>query len=883
MKLYNKIDVVLFKLYDVRLKEISVMTMKFKRLISLLIAVALVFCAVPFNTVASAVDSSYLEGVTEEEIKNAYTGTEKLLNFVMKNYMTEDIGQMIEPMIYNDAVVSELLVSVYASMEETASDLEVLGIDVTTKGVAEKLVEYPEAQAVLNEAASFADVDVTKLKWGVTDKYSFARAVSAALSPLNIMLDMLLCSGELTIYKIIKIKGGDGYTTAVLPILNALGCTGILTQEELTLQAAEDKNSIIYNILVSALSLIDRLKEDPLGTLVTVLPEFAYFCESGQLNAGLSTLMTPIKENSYVQLAVKLGLVSFEDITFDAEAMINESLTAMATEGGLKLSPIDFELLSSFGGEADGVYKSDKLRTFVEILRYLLDTLKQNKEQLPSLLPAVGGSEALLPQDAVENILSQETDVILKTYISLFNNTEMPAPESFIFPTVAFTQVAYTQNLTKENFDKVLDGIDELVNEFIAEYSDYSELESILKDALYTNANINALVKGIYTALEKEGLSEVLGVIGVDISPKAVASRLTEGDYAEVRTVLNGSASWSKVNLNGVSWNFRDGRRRGFENSLVASLRPLYPLLEIILCGKDITLIDSIIINGADGYNVAIIPVLEGLGCDSKSIKTYEQYIADDETDAILKNITTPVFDLLDDLLDKPVENALEILPNIVYFIDSGNLNVCINNLLRPVTALTEKIKPVYNLQMDTSSFAVSLNMNDILSSVGSSMGIKLKETDLKILYSLGEAETRTSKQLIDGVNPTYTYIKPDKTALLITVLRYLVDTLKMPENSAVLSESMSGGGADSFALYASQIFAQFEQMTTDEILEWLYNLLFKERVIVPLPEGETYNPTIIYEEPPKDYTPYYIIGGVAAFGLIVGLVFFINRKKLYY
>ena len=71
--------------------------------------------------------------------------------------------------------------------------------------------------------------------------------------------------------------------------------------------------------------------------------------------------------------------------------------------------------------------------------------------------------------------------------------------------------------------------------------------------------------------------------------------------------------------------------------------------------------------------------------------------------------------------------------------------------------------------------------------------------------------------------------------------------------------------------------------MTTDEIIEWLHNLLFKERVIVPLEEGESYNPTIIYEEPPKDYTVLYIIGGVALFGAIVGLVFYLNRKKLYY
>ncbi len=388
---------------------------------------------------------------------------------------------------------------------------------------------------------------------------------------------------------------------------------------------------------------------------------------------------------------------------------------------------------------------------------------------------------------------------------------------------------------------------------------------------------------GIYSALEKEGMIEMLSVMGVDASPKGVASLLTESDYSSAKSVLSKASSWSKVNLNGVSWGFYNGRRAGFENAFVATLRPLYPLLELVLKGKTITFMDSIKITGGDGYNTAVIPVLEALGCNERSIKTYVQYKNDTSKDAVLKNITTPVFDLLDDLFEKPVKTALEILPNVVYFIDSGNLEVCITNLLLPVTALLEKIEPIYKVELDTASITASMNMNDLLGSLESGLGLKLKSADLKALYSYGETENKESKQIINGKNTSYTYIKADKEALLLTVLRYLVDTLKMPENKGALDGMMSGGGADSFALYASQIFEQFESMTTDEIIEWLHNLLFKERVIVPLEEGETYNPTIIYEEAPKDYTVFYIIGDVALIGGIVGLVFYLNRKKLYY
>lgn len=860
--------------------------MKFKKIICFLLAVIMTFFATSSSVVAFAATPSYPEGVTETEVNNALIGTEELLSYIIKNYLKTDLKTVLEPMIYNDATVSELLVSIYAPMEETASDLKAIGIDVTINGVAKGLKKYPDVQNALLSAGSFQNLDLSNVKWGVTDKSSFARAISATLSPFNNLLFMLLCSGKYNVANFTKIEGGNGYENAIVPMLNALGCKVELSQEEFKNQAKEDKSTMIYNILMAALTVVDKLEEKPIDTLVTVLPSFAYFCESGQMDACFNNLLAPVKENAYIKLAILLKIIDLESMKLDVEVMLNDALTGMTAESGLALPPIDFEALSKCGGSDGVTFTPNKPLAYVTIMSWIVDSLKLNKAALPELLKGLNAGDTkndLLSPDILNKLLETDTKNVVKTVILLFNDSKLADAKPYNFPTVTFSQITYTQNLGKKDFTKVLNGIDDLIDEFVQEYTDYRKLETLLKNTIYTNKTVGELTIGIYSALEKEGVLEMLSVMGVDATPKGVASLLTESEFMQVRNALLRATNWSKVNFNYVSFGFYDGRRTGFENALVAMLRPLIPLLEVVLKGETITFMNSIKINGGDGYNTAIIPILEALGCDSKNIKTYEQYKNDTRKDAVLRNITTPVLDLLDDLFEKPVKTALDILPNALYFIDSGNLEICITNLLLPVTALLEKIEPIYKVELDTGAISSSMNTNDIFKSLEKELGLKLKDFNLKALYSYGETETKTSKQVLNGKNSTYTYIKADKEALLLTVLRYLVDTLKLPENKGALDGLMSGGGADSFALYASQIFEQFEKMTTDEIVEWLHNLLFKERAIAPLQEGESYNPTIIYEEAPKDYTVLFIIGGVALFGAVVGLVFYLNRKKLYY
>ena len=422
--------------------------------------------------------------------------------------------------------------------------------------------------------------------------------------------------------------------------------------------------------------------------------------------------------------------------------------------------------------------------------------------------------------------------------------------------------------------------MDDLLDDFIKEGGSYKDVESLLESAIYSNANINALLTGIYGAFEENGLTEVLMLMGVDTTPKGVAAHLTENEYKSAVTVLQKADSWSDVSLNNVNWGFYTGSRRGFQSALTAVLRPLYPVMRVLLAEEDMVVLDSITIKGADGYNTAIIPLLEALGCDSGDIKTYEKYKKTADTDRVMKDILDPVFDLVDDIAQKPVDTLTEKLPNIIYFLNSGSLEKCIGNLLLPITSFTERLSGVYDVNMDMTSLTSELDINKLLGSMLEGSGMKIAEFDINTLSGMGTPEKRTSKQVINGQKTEYTYIVADKTDVFMSLLRVLAKTMRLPGNENLLMGSM--GDNASFETYSASLTEQFENMTEDELIEWLFNLFFKERVKAELVFDEDYSPTIIYKEAEKNYTWLFVICGYLGLCAVVGIIIYANRKRLY-
>ncbi len=829
----------------------------------------LVCCTSFLSVLGTAV---YPQGVTEEQIVNAVSGVDKLAENALPALLGKDLSSLVKGMLYNDEVLSGMLINLYSALSENEQEMSLVGIDCSTDKLAIHLKRYPQVSNALLKSNSWAEVDLTNVKWGIKDKASFTAALSAVLSPFNDILYTLLCAGTYEMNNFIKISGDNGYQNAVIPLLQAFGCTQLKTQDEFTAEAIEDKDTMLRNIVTPLLDVVEYALEKPADRLSQLLPGVAYFVDSGELNSCFNSLLSPITSNPLVEIAVFLKILDLDSLTnIDANQLV--SSLATSNGGDLKLAEIDFSILASCGTLTQNGFEADKPQAFIEIFTWLIETLKLNSDGMSAILG--DGS------DMLAGILNKNTEDIVKFIILLFNPEKPTGAEAMVYPEFIPGAVQNTTSLTDKNLEKVYKEIDGLLDDFVKEGGSYGSIGSLINHSLYTNKNVNSLVAEIYKALEKQGLSDILALLGMDISPKGVASRLTEWGYTSVRNTLNTAESWEEVNINSLDWGFRNGSRRGFQNSLTASLRPLEPLLRVVLAEGDLVILNSIKIKGADGYNTAIIPLLEALGCSSYSIKSYSAYKPGAYGDGVLDDVLEPVFDLLDDVANKPVKTLVDRLPNILYFIESGSLEKCINNLLLPVTAVFERVPGVVDSEIDTASLTKELNVDSLAGELLKGSGIKIAEFNIKELTSLGNAVEKTSKSLLDGKAQKYTYIEADRNAIILSLLRIAAKTMKLPGNETLLMSSMdSGGAAANFDV--SSMTSQFADMTEDEFIAWLYNLFFKERVKVELVTNDDYNPTIIYTPEEKSNTPLYFVAGYLVACLIVGAIIFFNRKRLY-
>ncbi len=856
---------------------------KTAKLISVLLAAVMCFSFLPLTAFAV----SYPQGVTQSDAAAALPKAEKLVESLIKqNGGTAEIKKNIYASFFADDTINAIFKGVYSSLSENESMLGTLGVDISPAALAAALKKYPEISSAVSSCASLAEVikKSASFKWGVKTKAEFSSAVAAMFSPLNELLYTLLCGGTYKVGVLISVKGDNGYKNAIVPLLNALNCPSVMTQEDYTKKAGANRANMVKALFEMIFASLDKIIEKPVDGLTTVLPCVAYYLKNGGLSESVKTLISPLQ----VKIAGLFSLGGISKIVENSALLQNSAdltktlekldlASAMGVSGDIKLAKIDLDAFASCAKVSGSTITADKEAAFITLMRFIIDTAKLNRSAIPQLIP---GAEAA--GESLNKLFSKSTDEIIKMIIKLLTLSSSAGVLEYSWQTPEFTPgtIEFTPNLTRENYEKVLDGLDDTLNEFMKEFTDKGTLSGIIGSSIYSNKLLTEIVKKLYGALDESGAGGFLSMLGASADITGVANAVSSS-YPRAAAALKKAGSWDKLSPSSVSWGFSDGSRAGFSAALTKVLSPFVPIFRFILAEGSINIMDAVTVYGGAGYNTAVIPLLEALGCDADSIKTYDEYKRS-AGDAVITDITKPLFELLDRLVNKPVYTLTKILPNIDCFLNSDGISQCVKNLLYPVTQLLDTIGLSDVMPDDFINMGQTLSISSLTKSLisGGTLPIKLPEPDLNKAASLGTAKTLVSKRTYNGSPVNYTYIEADQPAILVTALRYIVNALKTEENAAFLSDALKNGMGDNemMSMYTANMGEKLGEMTTDEVIEWLYKLLFSE---TPKSEHVTEDgtlPTIIYQAPEKTspVTKGVIIGVSIAAAL--ALIVFLSR-----
>lgn len=819
-------------------------------MLSVVLALVLVFSSLSAGMMAFAAEEKtgvvdLPDGVTEE----AATQVLSALDEVVKSEavasllspgaesLNDAVNKLISDNLFTDAIVNEIAKAVYPMIQDAINNLEnvpdvlkdyiftvmkdTIGLYVKPADVATQIDDkYSDAKAAIAAAGdNWANVNWDNVKWGVTDRASFIDALGNALNGLNSVLraalsgDVLEGQVKLGILPLatVKITGCNAYADIVLPLLQHIGADALTVEEY---KAGDSTVEMLGNILNPLLDRVDSMTSgSPLTDIVDLLPTIGYVITNQLHVTAIQKLVVSIGISDAMDWVTWYTTqVNVGDLVLDAmpqikdAAGINDLLESAITSQvpGFVWSDIDFELLSTLGkytavDNANGgksfeidAYRADVL---VTVLGYALDTARANKTLLVDMI----GDETVA--GLLDTVFAMDNDEIISFLFSLFSPNYDLVNYEYNTPAIEKYKVDYGTQFTKEQIAQLVPTLDTLVGTLLP-----GGLQSLISSNLYTNNIVNTLVKEAYSAIEGAGaeVSQVLGLLGVDVTPKGLASLLTEKEFATAKAAFEKADSWADVDFSKVSYGFTDGDRDGFTNALVAVLRPVSSLLDFILTDENLVLFDAVTLKGGNGYNTAIIPLLEALGCTD--IKTYDEYkksVAADHDNLIL-DILNPILDLVEGIAATPIDGLTKILPNIAYFVDSNNVSVFVANLIAPVNSLLAQAGFDITKELDVlNDIDLDELLNGLLAQVlPENINIVLSNIDLHKVAALGTLTDFTSKRVdADGKFVASKKIVADQADVLVTVLRYILGLLQIEENyntvngllAGLLPENMTG------------------------------------------------------------------------------------------
>ena len=752
----------------------------------------------------------------------------------------DNLKDLVSSLIFTNANLTKLASALYGAIDPYKDYLGYAGIDVSKKGVAKLLTDgsygktYSSAAKAIKNAKSWKKLG--NINWGFTDgsakaQQGFVNGLAAILRPLDGVLSLLLAGDDLAVgqiltdlvknlnfgsskdtvqlkngklririkgsdkysktsvleinlYKVIEdvkslsIYGGNGYESAIVPLLEALECPNVKTYKQYKADIKKSTDSVLTDVLNPIVGFLNKVLDAPFDTLTAVLPNVAYYIDNNGLAQLVNNLLSPVtsllpvlKKNGVdVEVIVKaLAGKSLNDLVKDALGvnihlnlnhlnkcdiqnaivpLVNKLLKSKKIN--IQLPKIDWGTLASHGTvstvksaakNSEGYYNrkhvtANQGETLIAVLRYVANLLTKNISGLKSIL---GGIDAIKDYKSIINaVLDQigtsSADQIIRALFYLLQENPTNAFWNYSEYQTKDYKFSYPSTVDQDflkNIPPMLDGL----------IGSLADLNKLIADAAFKDSTINGMITGIGKALDgvkindSTNLTALLAQTGIDYSTKTVAKLLTDESYgktfANAAAVIGSASSWSKVNTSALKWGVKD--KDSFFNALAAVMRPFYGVLDVLLNDASLGIFNIVHIPGSNSYSSVVVPLLEAFGC--YNIKTQYQYREDISKayDNILLDIVNSLWDKVEDILNAPLQTLMSMLPNLALFIANDGLLQLIENLFTPVSALLDALKPIVNVNtVLTQVFkAFKVDLNGLLAKVGLKLDLNIDLYDL--------------------------------------------------------------------------------------------------------------------------------------------------------
>ncbi len=747
--------------------------------------------------------------------------------------------------------VAKLLGDKIGGAEDLGGALKYLVKSLITADTANKLVEtvaglfagiaLPEE---LGEYISLAPLGIDASNWdGMSfefedgDLTAFKNALIEILAPLTPILQYLLAGKTLELpvkdALVVKSLGYDGYSYGIVPLLEALGATGVKSTEAFL----ADPDNVVKNIVDPLFTVVDHLLANPMNTIRTLLPSLIYFNKVDGIGVAIDNLLfsvtaliTTVQPLYEVDL---FGLIE-EKTGYDIEAIngdfIVETLLGLASDAITENTPVTVELdltldelancllfteptkfTSANGDDAYTVKLTaeGRARLFAKAMDLIIGIIgtTDNMNAIKAAVHEVVTDEEAqaIVDEVLDNVVGNYTDSVLAVVKLVFprdpeDREDMSPVKKINWITegnigsdedwMGYSDLPEGAKTlwTKEKAVYMAEHLGDFLNDIVVIFGEQlggaetvdQAVEYLVKD-IFTAENANSIAKALHDFVDGLNLPEIVADLGV------------------LEQLGLDAANWE-----GMTFSFADGDRTAFKNALITIIKPLTPVLAFLLAEKQLEVIlkDALPIRalGYDGYSYGIVPLLEALG--ATGLKKTAAFKADPAH--IVENIINPLFTIVDHLIANPVKFIEDVIPALLYFDKVEGVQAAVPNLLFAVEALLHIIAPlydkidIYELIEEKTGVDITFENEDpidfvldkVTEMVADSTGITLNLESAAELTEALQFEEPTKFTSANGDDAyTVRLTETGKAALLSRILDYGVNQVIFEDNFDKLSE----------------------------------------------------------------------------------------------